>query len=139
MRLSAEDRLDINELPARYADALDFRRPQDLRLVFTDDAIWEVVGGMALNGIDEIMNFMGQDVHPGAHILTNLYIKDVVEDPRDGGPLVHFCCRGVYPLGPSDRQNPSSIFYGHYEDDVVRTPDGWRIRHRRYTHGNSPK
>lgn len=136
MKLTADDRLDIIELPGRYADALDTLQPEDLHAVFTDDAIWEVVpDGLRLEGIDDIKAFMGRDdVHPGAHIMTNIYIASVVED-ADGGPLVHLSSRGIYPIGPSDRKNPSSVFYGRYDDDVVRTDAGWRIRHRRYKHG----
>lgn len=138
MILTADDRLDIAELPARYADALDRLQPERLSDVFTTDAVWEMVGGsVRLVGLDEIMAFMGRpDVHPGAHLMTNIYIEDVADDPRDGGPLVHLRSRGVYPVGPSDPRNPTSVFYGHYDDDVVRTDAGWRIRHRRYQHGS---
>ena len=138
VHLTADDRLDIAELPARYADALDRLQPDRLHEVFTADAVWEVVGGgIRLVGLDEIKAFMGRsDVHPGAHILTNIYIESVADDPRDGGPLVHLCSRGVYPVGPSDRLNPTSVFYGRYDDDVVLTEAGWRIRHRRYEHGS---
>lgn len=136
MRLTADDRLDIMELPGRYADALDRLQPERLPEVFTADAVWEVVGGIRLVGMEEIQAFMGRsDVHPGAHLMTNVYIDTVTEDERDGGPLVHLCSRGVYPIGPSDRNNPSSVFYGRYDDDVVRTDAGWRIRHRRYQYG----
>jgi hypothetical protein len=136
MSLTTEDRLDIAELPARYADALDRLQPDRLHQVFTADAVWEMVGGRRLVGIEEIMAFMGRsDVHPGAHLMTNIYIESVSEDPRDGGPLVHLRSRGVYPVGPSDPRNPTNVFYGHYDDDVVRTEAGWRIRHRRYQHG----
>lgn len=138
MQLSTEDRLDIAELPARYADALDRLQPHRLREVFTTDAVWEVVeGGLRLVGLDEIMAFMGRpDVHPGAHLMTNIYIEAVSDDPRDGGPLVHLCSRGVYPVGASDPRNPTGVFYGRYDDDVVRTDSGWRIRHRRYQYGS---
>jgi hypothetical protein len=136
MNLTADDRLDIIELPGRYADALDRLQPERLRDVFTTDAVWEMVGGIRLDGLDEIMAFMGRpDVHPGAHLMTNIYIESVSEDPRDGGPLVHLRSRGVYPVGASDRRNPTGVFYGHYDDDVVRTESGWRIRHRQYQHG----
>ena len=43
MPLTAIDRLEIIELPARYADTLDRLEPEELRGVFTDDAVWEVV------------------------------------------------------------------------------------------------
>ena len=136
VKLSADDRFDITELPGRYADALDNLAPEQLRDVFTDDAIWEFVGALKLVGIQQIMEFMGRsDVHPGAHIMTNIYIASVVPDDRGDGPLVHLSSRGIYPVGPSDRENPTAVFYGRYDDDVVRTSIGWRIRHRRYRHG----
>lgn len=137
--LTADDRLDIIELPGRYADALDQLQPERLHRVFTDDAVWEVLGGSGrrLEGIDEIKAFMGRpDVHPGAHLMTNVYIDEVVLDPRDGGPLVRLRSRGIFPVGPSDPRQPTSVFYGRYDDDVVRTPAGWRIRHRRYEFGS---
>jgi hypothetical protein len=138
MPLSADNRLDIIELPGRYADALDRLEPERLRDVFTVDAVWEIVGGSTrLVGLDEIMAFMGRpDVHPGAHLMTNIYIESIEDDPRDGGPLVHLCSRGVFPIGPSDPRSPTSVFYGRYDDEVVRTDIGWRIRHRRYRHGS---
>jgi SnoaL-like domain len=138
MDLNADDRLDIIELPARYADALDRLEPERLREVFTTDAVWEVIGGrVRLVGLDEIMEFMGRsDVHPGAHLMTNIYINAVSDDPRGAGRLVHLCSRGVFPVGKSDSKNPTGVFYGRYDDDVVRTEAGWRIRHRRYQHGS---
>ena len=137
MGLTADDRLDIIELPGRYADALDLLEPERLRDVFTTDAVWEVVGGSTrLVGLEEIMAFMGRsDVHPGAHLMTNVYIEAVGDDPRGGGRLVHLRSRGVFPVGPSDPRAPVSVFYGRYDDDVVHTDAGWRIRHRRYRYG----
>jgi hypothetical protein len=137
MKLTVEDRLDIVELPARYADALDRLEPEQLRDIFTEDAVWEVVdGGLRLVGLDEIMAFMARpDVHPGAHLMTNIYIAASSEDAVGDGPVVHLCSRGVFPVGPSDRLNPTAVFYGRYDDDVVDTDAGWRIRHRRYRHG----
>ncbi|MET0460434.1 MAG: nuclear transport factor 2 family protein [Ilumatobacteraceae bacterium] len=136
MPLTALDRLEIGELPARYADALDRLEPECLRSVFTDDAVWEMVDRMRLVGIDEIMEFMGRpDVHPGAHLMTNIYIGSV-DETADGGPVVHLCSRGVFPVGPSDPKHPTAVFYGRYDDDVVRAAAGWRIRHRRYQFGS---
>lgn len=135
MRLSVEDRLDIMELPGRYADALDRLEPEKLREVFTTDAVWEMIGGtVRLVGLDAIMEFMGRpEVHPGAHLMTNIYLA--THDTGDDG-VAHLCSRGVFPVGPSDSKNPTSVFYGRYDDDVVQTSDGWRIRHRRYQHGS---
>lgn len=138
VQLSADDRLSIHELPGRYADALDRLQPEELREVFTDDAVWEMIGGtVRLVGLPAIMEFMGRaDVHPGAHLMTNVYIRSVGVDPRGDGPLVNLRSRGVYPVGPSNPREPVAVFYGHYDDDVVLTENGWRIRHRRYQHGS---
>ncbi len=94
--LTPLDRLEISELPGRYADALDLLQPEELRSVFTDDAVWEIVDGRRLVGIDEIMEFMGRpDVHPGAHLMTNVYVGSV--DDADGDPVVHLRSRGIFP------------------------------------------
>jgi len=79
---------------------------------------------------------MGRDIHPGAHLMTNIHILGVDVDPEDGGPLVRLGSRGIFPVGPSDPRNPTTVFYGRYEDDIVRTTAGWRIRHRRYRFGS---
>jgi len=135
MALSTDDRLDIMELPGKYADALDLLQPERLRAVFTDDAVWEMVGRIRLEGIDAIMEFMGRsDVHPGAHIMTNIYVESV-DVTTDGTEVVHLASRGIYPSGPSDPRDPTGVFYGRYSDEVVRTESGWRIRSRRYVHG----
>ena len=135
MGLTTDDRLDIFELPGRYAEALDTLQPERLHDVFTDDAIWEIEGGrVRLVGIDEIKEFMGRDdVHPGAHLMTNLFVDRV--DDVDGEQLVHLKSRGIYPVGPSDPREPTQVFYGRYDDVVVHTGVGWRIRHRVYRHG----
>ena len=137
MALTTDDRLDIYELNAKYADALDFLEPELLRDVFTDDAVWEVAErGFRLVGLPEIMAFMGRsDVHPGAHLITNAYVQRVTDDPDGDGSLVTLRSRGIYPVGPSTRSDPTGVFYGRYEDDVVKTSDGWRIRHRRFVFG----
>ncbi len=138
MALTADDRLDILELPGRYAEALDTLQPDQLGEVFTDDAVWEVEGGrVRLVGLDEIREFMGRpDVHPGAHIMANPFIAGVDED-ADGSAVVHLKTRGIYPVGPSDPREPTSVFYGRYEDEIVRTGGGWRIRRRTYRYGGA--
>jgi hypothetical protein len=67
--------------------------------------------------------------------MTNIYVGSVDED-AEGGPVVHVRSRGVYPVGPSDPRNPTAGFCGRYDDEVVRTDAGWRIRLRRYQHGS---
>ena len=133
---SWRDRSAIQDLIVRYSDAATRGDWDAFAAVWTDDAVWEMVDRMRLVGIDEIMEFMGRpDVHPGAHLMTNIYIGSVDED-ADGGPAVHPRSRGVFPVGPSDPKHPTTVFYGRYDDEVVPTGSGWRIRHRRYQFGS---
>lgn len=135
MEITADDRLDIIELPGRYAEALDTLQPEQLRDVFTEDAVWEVPGKRRLEGMDEIMEFMARpEVHPGAHLMINIFISGVDSD-SSSGTVVHMRSRGIFPVGPSNRHDPTAVFYGRYEDEVVQTDDGWRIRYRRYENG----
>lgn len=137
MGLTTDDRLDIMELNARYADALDFLEPELLDEVFTDDAVWEVPEReVRLVGLPAIKEFMGRpDVHPGAHLIMNIYIHGVADEPGGESPVVTLRSRGLYPVGPSSSSDPTSVFYGRYEDEVVKAASGWRIRRRRFVFG----
>jgi hypothetical protein len=120
MELSVEDRLDLYEIPGRYGDAIDDRDWDRLRTIFTEDAVFDLtgVGSRRLVGIEEIIEFMEVEAqHPRTHMMTNIY-ADATPDGAD----LRF--RIVALLGQGKTGTAS------YYDDVVRTPDGWRVKHR---------
>ena len=123
MELTLEDRLDLYEIPGRYGDSIDDRDWDKLRTIFTEDAVFDLtgVGSRKLVGIDDIVSFMEDEAaHPRTHMMTNIYVN-----PTSDGVDLRF--RIVALLGQGRTGTAS------YYDHVVKTPDGWRVKHRQTT------
>ncbi len=123
MELTLEDRLDLCEIPGRYGDSIDDRNWEQLRTIFTEDAVFDLtgVGSRRLVGIDEIVSFMEDEAaHPRTHMMTNIYANPTAE-----GADLRF--RIVALLGQGKTGTAS------YYDQVVKTPAGWRVQHRETT------
>ncbi|MAW72161.1 MAG: nuclear transport factor 2 family protein [Actinomycetota bacterium] len=120
MTIDVADRLELHELPGRYGDAIDDRNWDRLRQVFTEDAVFDLtgVGFRRLEGIDDIVHFMNVEAqHPKTHMMTNIYVED-----EDGAVNMNF--RIVALLGKG------LVGTASYYDEVVKTPQGWRVKHR---------
>lgn len=120
MAITIADRLELHELPGRYGDAIDDRAWDRLEEIFTADAVFDLTAlrGPRLEGLASIVEFMdGPARHPEAHLMTNIY----VDDTHDGVQL-RFRIVALQPDG--------STRTASYHDDVVPTPDGWRVEHR---------
>jgi hypothetical protein len=118
--MDAADRLALHELPGRYGDCIDGRDWSGLARCFTDDAVFDLtdLGIPPLEGLPAIQRFMAEEAtHPLTHLMTNIY----VDETPDG---VRLHSRLVATL--EDRR----IGSGAYRDLVVKTDDGWRIKHR---------
>ncbi|MPY95422.1 MAG: nuclear transport factor 2 family protein [Acidimicrobiia bacterium] len=114
------DRVELHELPGRYGDAIDDRDWGRLALVFTEDATFDLtdLGGPKLSGLAEIQRYMDEDAqHPLTHMMTNIYA-----DETPYGAKLYF--RIVALL--KERNVGTASYY----DDVVKTPDGWRVKDR---------
>ncbi len=123
MELTLEDRLDLCEIPGRYGDSIDDRNWDQLRTIFTEDAVFDLtgVGSRRLVGIEEIVSFMEEEAaHPRTHMMTNIY-----SNATDDGVELRF--RIVALLGQGKTGTAS------YYDQVVKTSDGWRVKHRETT------
>jgi len=120
MQLSLEDRLDLHEIPSRYADAIDDRNWDVLRAVFTEDAVYDLtgLGSRVLTGLDEIITFMEDEAqHPRAHLMTNVYANKTEEGADLRFRIIAFLGQG-------------KVGTASYYDKVVKTPEGWRVAHR---------
>lgn len=118
--LTVEDRLELHEIPGRYGDAIDDRDWARLATIFTADAVFDLtgVGSRVLTGFDDIVNFMENEAaHPRTHMMTNVWADATAE-----GADLRF--RIVALLGKGRTGTAS------YYDQVVRTPQGWRVAHR---------
>lgn len=130
------DRADIVQLTIDYCWALDTGRWDDLRHVFTADAVTDLGQG-GQDGIDAIIERVSTALGPlddSQHMVTNHQIT-VTGDQAEGRCYVQaqHIRRGaeggeLYTVG------------GRYEDRYRRTADGWRITERKivsmWTDGN---
>lgn len=114
------DRLELHELPGRYGDAIDDRAWDRLAQIFTEDAVFDLtdLGAPRLEGLAAIKQYIAEDAdHPRTHTMTNIYVDETAEGAR-----LSF---RILALLPERRVGTAS-----YYDDVVKTPDGWRVQHR---------
>ncbi len=132
MPLSTDDKIELHELAARYGDIIDDRNWQALDTIFTEDAVFEVVKLVTMNGLAEIKRYMDEEGrHPLAHLITNIYTQ---EDQHG----VRLFSRGVFPISSESKNAGHRVFYGSYYDVVVRTAPGWRVSRRTFSAKRSP-
>ena len=122
------DRLEIQQLLVDYSTAIDQRRFDDLDKVFTPDAY---IDYRALGGIDgrypEVKKWLSE-VLPNfpvyAHMLGNFSVRDRRRHRVVAGDLLQ-------PDGASPATKDQVLFCGlWYDDEFVRTPEGWRMTRR---------
>jgi 3-phenylpropionate/cinnamic acid dioxygenase small subunit len=131
-RYSAEelsDRLEIRELLDRYASIVDQRRWDALLEVFTPDAEVDYTStGGKKGALEPVMEWLARALAPwplNLHCVTNASIE------LDGDRARSRC----YFQAPMGRMRPGGgqeivTNAGWYDDDLVRTAAGWRIRRR---------
>ena len=121
------DRFEIQQLLIDYSTAIDKRRFDDLDRVFTPDAY---IDYRAMGGIDgrypEVKAWLAQ-VLPNfpayAHMLGNFDVR-IVGDSASSRTI----CFNPMVLGGEQNQ---ILFCGlWYDDEFVRTSDGWRMSRR---------
>ncbi|GHJ40402.1 nuclear transport factor 2 family protein [Streptomyces sp. TS71-3] len=123
--LTLEDRLAITELISLHGHLVDDGHLDRFGELFTAEALYDLTefdqGRLAgVAAIREAALALGA-ANPVAHHVTNV----VVGDRADGAGCVRVRSKG---LGITAEGVCGSV---SYEDVVVRTPDGWRIRYRK--------
>jgi 3-phenylpropionate/cinnamic acid dioxygenase small subunit len=120
------DHFAIHNVLFRYAHALDDRDSPLLRTCFTEDAVCEV--GTTLTGIDSIVAF-AEGVLSGFDVTQHL-----IANPRcmiDGDRAESVCDLQAQHISRGAPAGERYVIGGRYEDSFERTPEGWRIAHRR--------
>jgi uncharacterized protein (TIGR02246 family) len=123
-----EDRQDISDLLVRYATGIDRRDWALFRTVFTDDCELDygVIG--AWQGVDAVTEFMEQVHAMAGHTMHRLSNRAITLDGDRATARTYI--DGLIMAG----DNTSGVnAIGFYDDQIVRTEDGWRIARRRYT------
>lgn len=122
---------DVQEIQAvlvRYATGID-RRDWDLfRICFTDDVSADYEGVGTWNSIDEIVAYM-TDVHADLGYTLHRLSNMAVTVDGDRATARTYVDAVIMAADGQSGVNP----VGFYDDDLVRTPDGWRISRRTFT------
>jgi SnoaL-like domain len=121
--LSADDRLAIHELIALHGHLADDRRPEDLHLLLTADATYDLedYGLGTITGLPAIHDVFA--ARPGQQPLGHHVTNVITTEHPDG--TIHARSKGlsVMPNGTTGTVT--------YEDTLLHTEAGWRITHRK--------
>lgn len=124
------DRLEIQQLLVAYSTAIDTRRFDDLDQVFTSDAY---IDYRAMGGIDgqfpDVKKWLSE-ILPNfpaySHLIGNFDVR-VTRDTTGDTAKSRILCFNPMVLGDDGQV----LFCGlWYDDEFVRTVDGWRMTRR---------
>ena len=121
----AADRMAIVALTIAYAWAIDGRDYDALRHIFEPDATAMLVDERV--GIESIIERISSALDPldaSQHLIGNHQV--VVS----GDTATCRCYLQAQHVRRGASGGPNYIVAGRYDDDLVRTPAGWRIRRR---------
>ena len=121
------DRDEIVDLTIRYATAIDSQRYELLSTVFTTDADLDYGEVGHWTSAAEITEFMDL-AHRGAANTMHRMSNQVVTVDGDAATARTYVDALI--LGP-DGSGVNAI--GYYDDEAIRTADGWRIGKRTFT------
>jgi uncharacterized protein (TIGR02246 family) len=118
------DHLAIRELTARYNRAFDDVDSEAWADTFTPDGVMDYGGGAPISGRDALVKMSQATGYGVVHITTDPIIE------VDGDRATQRCT--VIIANRSQARDRVGIsMTGRYEDELVRTPDGWRFKRRR--------
>jgi 3-phenylpropionate/cinnamic acid dioxygenase small subunit len=123
-----DDRQEISDLLVRYATGIDRRDWPLFRTVFTEGCELDYGEIGVWKGVDAVTDFMEQAHAMAGHTMHRL-TNQVITIEGDIATTRTYI-DGVIML--SDNQAGVNAL-GFYDDEVVRTADGWRIARRRFT------
>ena len=117
--MKPEDFVELQQLLSRYCHIVDTATWDQLDQIFTVDASVTVVGVYpTATGIDALRALYARMNHPVAHTSSTVIVVESGDDTAQlASKWVTVRAEGLTGTGV-------------YEDAVVRTPTGWRIRER---------
>jgi 3-phenylpropionate/cinnamic acid dioxygenase small subunit len=123
------ERLEIDDLLTRYATAVDDKDWDLYRSCFTEDAFIDYTSAGGIKGnLKEVRDWLAKTMpmfRMTQHVVCNREIQ------IDGDKAT---ARSAFynPMGFPDGEEGMKLFFdgGYYNDKLVKTADGWRIRER---------
>ncbi len=124
--LTGQDYGEIEALYARYSQGSDFRDLELFLSAFSEDAVVVSADGSSTQGIPAMRAARAERYQEtgdtGRRHRTGSYLITPTDDGAHG--------RAYYVLLDVTTRPPTTVFTGYYDDEFVRTPAGWRIKHR---------
>jgi hypothetical protein len=121
--LTTADLLEIHQVLALFSHVFDNGDADGLDLVFTEDAVVEngIGAGYSLPGLAAVRDFTR--AHRTGTVGHHTMETVVLVDPKDGTVRTRSRYLSIVSSG--------EVHSGDFLDELVRTPDGWRISYRR--------
>jgi len=120
--MNTEDIVAIEQLMALYGHTVDADDQSMFAEVFTEDAVFDArpSGWGLLEGREAIAAWfaLGKPPHPPSHQMTNCHVYRQDNETRVRSKWLFI------------NRKSGSLVSGDYNDVVVRTASGWRIKHR---------
>lgn len=122
------DRAEIHDVLVRYGTALDTRDAELLASCFTADAVLEF-DELPVATRDRFVERAGNLARFAAtqHIVANIAVR-LSADTAESTAYAH----ATHVWG-EDGGRETYLLAGTYTDRWTRTPEGWKIAHRRFT------
>ena len=129
MPLSIEDQLAIQQLDAKYNQAIDFGKGADWAATFTPDGVFNSGSG-TFTGTEQLAGFgSGFATRMKARHWTNNLVID-----GDGAKATGCCYLALYRLTPGEQPPAGILITAVYNDELSRGADGqWRFTKRTVT------
>jgi 3-phenylpropionate/cinnamic acid dioxygenase small subunit len=128
MLVDAQLHHEISEVLIRYATGIDSKDWQLFRTCFTDDCELDYSPIGVWRSLDEVATFM-EAVHASCPYTLHRITNVVVTGTGDGTATARSYVDALVLLDAATAAHPT----GFYDDELVRTADGWRIARRRFT------
>jgi 3-phenylpropionate/cinnamic acid dioxygenase small subunit len=128
MALTTEDQLAIQQLGAAYCHLIDSGRGEEWADLFTPDGVFEIVDLMTTEGREALVGNANvfPEMMPGVrHIVHNMWVNE--------GDTADTATMHAYLSNVRAGDETQWVQTGIYNDDLVRTADGWRFARRTLT------
>ena len=135
-RLTPLDHIEIRQLVARYAYAVDTGADNGYvyASLFAPDGAFLDRTGRATSGREALAELARRNTR-GPQSAFHFIMNHVIEPSPEGAIGTEYLVQ--LRIGDGDR--PNDIFGGgHYEDVYVKTPDGWRFKQRQFLPSQTP-
>ncbi len=124
-----QDRDDIADALLRYATGIDRRDWTLFRSIFTEDCELDYGEVGTWKGADAVTEFMQQAHALAGHTMHRLTNQVITVDGDSAQARTY-----VDALIMLADNNSGVNAAGFYDDELVRTEQGWQITRRRFTH-----